>query len=108
MANIAILGVYSSKSALDTAEKSTASAGDTYIVGSKIPYDLYTFTRGEFKKGVQVGRKDDFDISIDDVTEPISLSSLPSITFKNANNESVKLIHAIGKRKMELFEIVSA
>ena len=113
MANIAILGVYSTKTALDTAEKATASNGDTYIVGSKIPYELYTYSssKSAFEKGDKVSNvASDLStpISIDDVTEPISLSSLPNMTFKNANNENVKFINAIGKRKMELYEIVSA
>ena len=110
MANLVILGVYSSKSALDTAELASASNGDTYIVGSKSPYDLYTYssTKTAFEKGEKVGRVGDLDISIDDVTENITLSSVMSKTLKNANNESIKLIPAIGKRKMEYLEIVGA
>jgi len=51
MASIVIKGVYATKSALETAQAETAEAGDTYIVGSKIPYNLYTFTNGAFVKG---------------------------------------------------------
>ena len=82
MANIVILGVYTSKTALDTAEKATASAGDTYLVGSKCPYDLYKFTSGEFKKGEAVGTKDTLDISIDDVNEDIPIAKLYTTPFK--------------------------
>ncbi len=104
MANIVILGVYESKSALDTAEAATASAGDTYIVGSKCPYDLYTFTSGAFKKGEAVGTKGTLDIGIDDVNEDIPLSSLGSITFKDGS-KTMRLRKAIGRIRNDVFEL---
>ena len=94
MANIVILGVYATKTALDTAEKASASAGDTYIVGSKIPYDLYTFTSGEFKKGNKVSDKASelsTPVSIDDVTADIAVSKLYNIPFKGPNGETLKI-----------------
>ena len=91
MANIVILGVYASKTALDTAEKATASAGDTYLVGSKCPYDLYKFTSGEFKKGEAVGTKGTLDITIEDVNEDIPVSSLYNIPFKGSDGKTLKI-----------------
>lgn len=92
MANIVILGVYTTKSALDTAEKASASAGDTYIVGSKIPYDLYTFTSGEFKKGDTVSNVvGDLKtpVSIDDVTEDIPINKLYTTQFVAADGKTL-------------------
>lgn len=91
MANIVILGVYASKSELDTAEKATASAGDTYLVGSKCPYDLYKFTSGEFQKGEAVGTKGTLDITIEDVNEDIPVSSLYNISFKGGDGKTLKI-----------------
>lgn len=91
MANIVILGVYASKTALDTAEKATASAGDTYLVGSKCPYDLYKFTSGEFEKGEAVGTKETLDITIEDVNEDIPVSSLYNIPFKGEDGKTLKI-----------------
>ena len=51
MAATAILGVYASKSALDSAHSSGNTKGDTYIVGSGIPYDLYSWSGSAFVKG---------------------------------------------------------
>lgn len=50
MANVVINGIYSSKSVLDAAEAATAEAGDSYLVGTKMPYDLYTYSGRAFKK----------------------------------------------------------
>lgn len=93
MANLVIKGVYTSKTALDTAELATASNGDTYIVGSKSPYDLYTYSSTDtaFKKGEKVGRKGDFDIAIDDVTEDISVDKLYNIPFKGEDGKTLKI-----------------
>lgn len=93
MANFVILGVYETKTALDTAELASASNGDTYLVGSKSPYTSYTYssTKTAFQKGVEVGRKDDFDISIDDVTEDIPVSKLYNIPFKGDDGKTLKV-----------------
>ena len=94
MANIAILGVYSTKSALDTAQKATASAGDTYIVGSKIPYDLYTFASGEFKKGDKVSNVVgdlSTDVTIDDITVNPVVDKLYGISFVGGDGKTLKV-----------------
>ena len=107
MANIVIKGVYTSKSALDTAEKATASAGDTYIVGSKIPYDLYTFASGEFKKGDAVSNVvGDLTtpVTIDDVTADTDISKLFTFTFKK-NGENVRIRETVGRIRHDTYEI---
>lgn len=45
-----VLGYYGTKTALDTAQKATAAAGDAYGVGTAEPYDIYIFDgiTGEF------------------------------------------------------------
>ena len=93
MANFVLKGVYASKSALDTAELATASDGDSYLVGSKSPYDSYTYSASKtaFQKGEKVGRKEDFDITIDDVTEDIPVSDLYNIPFKGADGKTLKI-----------------
>lgn len=109
MANLVILGVYSTKTALDTAELASASNGDTYIVGSKSPYDLYTYSSSKtaFQKGEKVGRVGDLDISINDVTESIAFSDILGKTIKDSKNRDVKLIQAVGKG-LELYELTGA
>lgn len=96
MANIVILGVYETKTALDTAEKATASNGDTYIVGSKIPYDLYTYNSSKtaFVKGDKVSNvASDMTtpVSIDDVTADIPVSKLFDVAFKGADGKTLKV-----------------
>jgi len=49
-----IKGVYASKSALDSAHSSGNTKGDTYIVGSGIPYTLYSWSGSAFVKGKTV------------------------------------------------------
>ena len=89
MANIVILGVYATKTALDTAEKATATNGDTYIVGSKCPYDLYTYSssKSAFQKGDAVGTVDTLDITVDDVNQDIAVDKLYSMKFKGADGK---------------------
>jgi len=96
MANIVILGVYETKSALDTAEKATASNGDTYIVGTKIPYDLYTYSSSKtaFEKGDKVSNKASdmtTPVSIDDVTADIPVNKLFDVPFKGADGKTLKV-----------------
>ena len=91
MANIVIKGVYESKTALETAEAATAVAGDTYIVGTKCPYDLYTFTSGAFKKGEPVGTKATLNIYIDDVNQDIPVSKVTEIPFKGNDGKTLKI-----------------
>ena len=109
MANIVIKGVYASKSALDTAELSTAENGDTYIVGSKIPYDLYTFNGTAFKKGDKVSdvAKDlTTPVTIDDVTEDPAVSNMYSVTWKEGA-KSYKLRETVGRGHQDTFELYS-
>lgn len=106
MANIVILGVYETKSALDTAELAGASAGDTYIVGSKVPYDLYTFASGAFKKGDKVGTVETLDISIDDVNQDISVRDMFGITFKDgAKSYKLRQTTGHGHIRQDTFEL---
>ena len=93
MANVVILGVYTTKAALDTAEKESATAGDTYIVGSKIPYDLYTFASGEFKKGAKVSNSasDLSGVTIDDVNTDTSVEKLYSFPWKGEDGKTLKV-----------------
>ena len=101
MANIIILGVYASKTALDTAELSTASNGDTYIVGSKIPYDLYTYSSSKtsFVKGDKVSNVvSDLstDVTISDITVDPAVSDMYNVTWKDGS-KSFKLRHTVGR-----------
>ena len=113
MANIVILGVYASKTALDTAEAATASNGDTYIVGSKIPYDLYTYSSSKtaFVKGDKVSNVvGDLStpVTIDDVTADIAVSKLYSITFKSGS-KSFKVRKTVGRgNSLDTFEFYGA
>lgn len=57
-----VLGYYSTKAALDAAQKATAEAGDAYGVGTEEPYDIYIFDgiTGEFiNNGPLQGAKGD-------------------------------------------------
>ncbi len=107
MANLVISGVYASSSALPTGESAPAN-GTSYLVGSKCPYDVYTYqTSGtKYVKGEKVGRKTDFDITIDDVTEDITVAKIMTVTLKDANNRNVKLAQAIGKHDMGQFDLI--
>ena len=92
MANLVISGVYANTSALPTGESAPAN-GTSYLVGSKCPYDVYTYqTSGtKYVKGAKVGRKTDFDITIDDVTEDIAVSKLYEIPFKGVDGKTLKV-----------------
>ena len=107
MADTVILGVYATKSALDSAHGSGNTKGDSYIVGSKCPYALYTWSGSDFTKGVAVGTKATLSIGIDDVNESIAFSSLVGKTIKDSKNRDVKLIQAVGKG-LELYELAGA
>lgn len=108
MANVVILGVYASKAALDAGAEDPSN-GDTYIVGSKCPYDLYTYSssKSAFQKGEQVGRVSDLTITIDDVTADITVAKVMGKTLKDANGNNVKIIEAVGK-DLGLYEIAGA
>ena len=92
MANIVIKGVYATKPALDTAEAATAEAGDTYMVGSKCPYDMYKFVSDAFvKQSDKVGTKGTLSISIDDVNQDIPVAELFDIPFKGSDGKTLKV-----------------
>ena len=108
MANIVILGVYATKTALDTAEKATASNGDTYIVGSKIPYDLYTYSssKTDFVKVDAVSNVvGDLTtpVTIDDVTADIAVSKLYNISFKGPNGKTMKVRKGLHLGEIHLY-----
>ena len=108
MANIVILGVYTSKTALDTAEAATASAGDTYIVGTKVPYDLYTFKSGAFTKGDKVSNVvSDLStpVTIEDVTETPTVTEMFGVTWKDGS-KTYKLRQTVGRgRRHDTYEL---
>ena len=110
MANIVIMGVYATKTALDTAEKASASNGDTYIVGPKIPYALYTYSSSKtaFEKGDKVSNVvSDLstDVTIDDITVDPAVAKMYSVTWKNGA-KSYKLRHVTGRTlRSELYEL---
>ena len=81
MANTVILGVYETKSALDTAHASSNTKGDTYIVGSKIPYDLYAWDGSKFVKGNTVSDTQS------DLTKDVAVEELYSMKFKGADGK---------------------
>lgn len=91
MANFVIKGIYESKAALDTAELETAQSGDTYMVGTKAPYDAYTYTpsKSAFIKGAQVGRKTDMEITVDDVNQDIPVAKIFEIKFLGEDDKTV-------------------
>ena len=93
MANTVILGVYESKSALDEAELENASDGDTYIVGTKIPYDLYTYSSDStsFEKGDKVSNdaSDLSGVTIDDVNTDTPVEKLFTFPFKGEDGKTV-------------------
>lgn len=108
MANIVIKGVYTTKTALDTAEKETANNGDTYIVGSKIPYDLYTFSssKNAFQKGDAVSNVvGDLTtpVTIDDVTENIPIAKLYTTVFTGQNGKSLKVRKGLRLGEIHLY-----
>ena len=104
MANLVISGVYASTSALPTGDSAPAN-GTSYLVGSKCPYDVYTYqTSGtKYVKGVTVGRKTDFDISIDDVTEDIPISKLYALEFKAADEKTLMVRKGLHLGEIHLY-----
>ena len=92
MANIVISGVYASTSALPTGE-SAPENGTNYLVGSKCPYDIYTYqTSGtKYVKGEKVGTKGTLDISVDDVNQDIPVAKIFDIAFKGPDGKTLKV-----------------
>ena len=95
MANIAILGVYATKTAL-AAGVDDPSNGDTYIVGSKIPYDLYTYStsKSDWVKGDTVSNVVgdlSTDVTIDDITVNPVVSKLYGISFVGDDGKTLKV-----------------
>ena len=95
MANIVISGVYATKAAL-SAGVSEPSNGDTYIVGSKIPYDLYTYSssKTDWVKGDKVSNVvGDLStpVTIDDITTNPDVDKLYGISFVGADGKTLKV-----------------
>lgn len=99
MDNIAIKGIYSTKKILDTAELADAEAGDAYMVGTKVPYDLYIYSGKAFvKKGTITNETNETKTEID-------LSELLNVSFKSGER-SYKLRRAFGRGlKQDLYEL---
>ena len=85
MANTVIKGVYETKTALDTAHSTSNTKGDTYIVGSKIPYNLYSWDGSKFVKGTTVSNK------ATDLTANIPVEDLYSLMFEGADGKTLKI-----------------
>ena len=85
MAATVILGVYATKSALDSAHSSSNTKGDTYIVGSGIPYDLYSWSGSAFVKGDKVSDK------ATDLTTDIPVEDVTNLTFAGADGKTLKI-----------------
>lgn len=110
MANIVIKGVYTTKTALDTAELATASNGDTYIVGTKIPYDLYTYSSSKtaFQKGDAVSNVVgdlSTDVTISDITVTPNVSDMYSVTWKDGS-KTYRLVRTVGRdARLDYYEL---
>ena len=104
MANLVISGVYAASSSLPTGTSAPAN-GTSYLVGTKCPYDVYTYqTSGtKYVKGVQVGRLTDFAVSIDDVTEDIPISKLYTTPFKAGDGKTVKVRKGLHLGEIHLY-----
>ena len=104
MVNLVISGVYAASSSLPTGDSAPAN-GTSYLVGTKCPYDVYTYqTSGtKYVKGVQVGRLTDFDISIDDVTEDIPISKLYTTPFKGEDGKTLKVRKGLHLGEIHLY-----
>lgn len=108
MANVVILGVYDSKSALDTAKLASATNGDTYIVGTKIPYDMYTYnsSKSAFVKGNKVSDKASelsTPVSIDDVTADIPIAKLYDTPFEGEDGKTLKVRKGLHLGEIHLY-----
>ena len=108
MADVVIKGVYATKTALDTAHPSGNTNGDTYIVGSKCPYDLYSWSGSAFTKGAKCGTIETLTVTLDDVNQDITLANLMTKTLKDAGGNNVKLAQAIGKRDLGQLDVIGA
>ena len=99
MANIVIKGVYTSKGALDTAELATAANGDTYIVGTKIPYDLYTYSSSKtaFEKGNAVSNM------AKDLNTQTDINDLYSLEFKANDGKTLKVRKGLHLGEIHLY-----
>lgn len=86
-----IKGVYETKNALDAAELENAQNGDTYIVGTKIPYNLYSFNGTAFVKGKAVSdsASDLSGVTIDDVNTDTPVEKLFTFPFKGEDGKTV-------------------
>lgn len=80
-----ILGVYETKTALDTAHASDNTKGDTYIVGAKIPYNLYSWDGSKFVKG------DTVSDTQSDLTKDVPVAELFEMSFKGTDGKTVKI-----------------
>ena len=99
MANIVIKGVYTTKAALDSAELATASNGDTYIVGSKIPYDLYTYSSSKtaFEKGSAVSNM------AKDLNTQTDIDDLYSLEFIGEDGKTLKVRKGLHLGEIHLY-----
>lgn len=108
MANIVISGVYASTSALPTGASAPAN-GTTYLVGSKIPYDLYTYqTSGtKYVKGDKVSNVvGDLTtpVTVDDITVNPAVSKLYGISFVGPNGETLKVRKGLHLGEIHLYK----
>ena len=81
----AILGIYATKSALVTAHASDNTKGDTYMVGSSIPYDLYSWSGTAFVKGNKISDQSG------DLTTKIPVDDLGNLSFEGKDGKTLKI-----------------
>ena len=86
-----VKGIYATKAALEEAQLATAEKNDTYMVGSGIPYNLYTYDGTEFKKGDPISddASDLKGVEIDDVNTDTPVEKLYTIKFKGDDGKTV-------------------
>ena len=92
-----ILGIYSTKSALDSAHSTGNTDGDTYIVGSGIPYTMYKWNGSSFVKGNTVSD------TWDDLTTDIPISDLYSMAFKADDGKTLKVRKGLHLGEIHLY-----
>ena len=97
MANVVILGVYSTVSALNSAHSSGNTKGDTYIVGSKIPYDLYSWSGSAFTKGNKVSD------TWSELNKDVPVTDLYSMSFKGENGKTLKVRKGLHLGEIHLY-----
>lgn len=80
-----ILGVYETVTALNTAHSTGNNNGDTYIVGTKCPYTLYSWNDSSFKKGETVSD------TASELSAEIPVDDLYNLSFQGNDGKTLKI-----------------